>query len=88
MSPGIRQREEFMANMRQIAVGAKLARRSTWTVTRQQSRETGIELTLRSGRRKIQVHVPVCISGPILWETGLRPVAPAPEQRELRLEAA
>ena len=87
-SPAEQLREQRRDALQQIAVGARLARRRVWTVTRQQSRETGVELTLRNGRRQIQVHVPVCLSGPILWETGLRPVAPAPEQRELKLETA
>lgn len=82
---GIKAREKFQAAMQAIEPGARLARRSIWTVERQQHRETGIELTLRCGRRQARVHVPICHSGPILWEAGLRPVAPAPMQRDLLL---
>lgn len=82
-------RERFLAAMKAIEVGAKLAHRSTiWTVVASQWRETSIDLTLRSGRRTIDVSVSVCYYGPILWEAGLRPVTNAPTQRELLGEAA
>lgn len=85
---GARARERFFENMRKVAVGAKLARRSIcWTVVKQVERETGIELQLQYGRRQFTAYVPVCHTGPVLWEAGLRPVAAAPLQRELPVGA-
>ena len=65
---------------------AQLARRRTWTVMRLVQRATGVQLTLRSGRRSVTVHVPVCITGPDLSECGLRSVALPPSQRVLALQ--
>lgn len=85
-NPGELTRERLIAAMQSVAVGAQLARRRTWTVMRLVQRATGVQLTLRSGRRSVTVHVPVCITGPDLSECGLRSVALAPSQRELALQ--
>lgn len=83
-SPGTRDRERFMLNMQKIEIGATLMRHTRpWIVVRQKKRETGIEITLRHGRREFSVHVPVCHTGPVLWEVGLKAVTAAPTNREL-----
>ncbi|MEY5061053.1 MAG: hypothetical protein RIS45_974 [Planctomycetota bacterium] len=86
IDPGELTRVRFHAAMQTVAVGAQLARRRTWTVVRAKGRATGVELTLRSGRRSVTVHVPVCITGPDLGECGLRSVALPPSQRVLALQ--
>jgi hypothetical protein len=80
---GVRTRERFERNMQAIAVGATLARRKSWIVTSQQHMYTSVILTLRHGHRTLSVNVPVCITGPVLWQVGLRAVSAAPVQREL-----
>lgn len=79
---GIRARDRFIENMRQVDVGAKLKRRAVWTVVDSKRTDTSVRLLLQCGRRRVVAHVGVCITGPILWEAGLRPVAAAPVQRE------
>lgn len=56
-----------------------------WTVTSsRRSRDRAcVILVLRHGRREFKVWVPICFYGPVLDETGLRSVRPAPEQRAL-----
>lgn len=84
MCAGTEARERFESRMVRIAPGARLARRSReWTVMQRTNRETGVELTLRHGRRSICVYVPVCHSGPDLSKSGLRSVALPPSQRRL-----
>lgn len=87
MSPGAIDRERYLSRMQAVAVGAKLARRFVWVVARQVRRDTSVELTLKRGRRSIVVNVGVCHSGPDLFWAGLRPIAPAPEQQQLRMAA-
>lgn len=84
---GTRTRERFQRNMQAVAVGATLARRRPWVVTKQQHMDTSVILTLRHGRRTLSVNVPVCITGPVLWQVGLRVVSAAPMQRELLMGA-
>lgn len=84
---GTLAREKFQRNMQQVAVGATLARRHHWVVTKQQHMDTSVILTLRHGRRTIRVNVPVCITGPDLWDVGLSAVSAAPMQRELLMGA-
>lgn len=81
---GTKQRQEFCERMRSVALGATLRRRSIkWTVVKQKRAETGVLITLKRGRREVCVQVPVCLSGPILWEAGLHSVALPPNQRGL-----
>ena len=83
-TPGARDREYFLEQMKAIAIGATLSRRKrVWTVTQQKQRETGIEVLLKHGRKTLSVQVPVCHSGPCLADVGLRPIALAPQQKEL-----
>lgn len=80
-SPGTLARQRFQERMAQIAIGATLVRLSRpWTVVRQQRQETGVELTLKHGRRQFHVQVPLCHTGPVLWQVGLRAAAAAPSQ--------
>lgn len=73
-------------NWEQIRVGAQLSRgRRVWTVLAHKRCETSVKLTLGCGKHRIGVHVPVCATGPILWESGLECVRQAPTQAELRL---
>jgi hypothetical protein len=84
LNAGQADRERFIDRMRAVAVGAKLRRgRAEWLVVKAKRRETTIDLTLRSGRRELVVPVGVSHWGPDLGMAGLRPVASAPEQREL-----
>ena len=82
----ISAQEVAQRNWRGIAIGATVTRKKfTWMVARHTRRDTSVELLLVSGRRRIQVNVPVCITGPVLWEVDLRPARPAPRQQEMRL---
>lgn len=83
MHEGTRARERFIANMRKVAVGARLARRRVWVVTEQKRWDTSVELTMQSGRRTFHVNVPISHVGPDLWDAGLRFIASAPSQGEL-----
>ena len=83
-TPGARDREYFLEQMKAIAIGATLSRRKrVWTVVKQKPHATSIEVLLKHGRRALAVHVPVCHSGPCLADVGLRPIALAPQQKEL-----
>ncbi|WP_189615110.1 hypothetical protein [Pigmentiphaga litoralis] len=76
-------------NMAKINIGATLFRGSrAWIVTHHRRRETGIDLTLRHGRREFVLQVPICISGPCLSDVGLRSGSLAPTQRTLLVEGA
>lgn len=86
INPGEQTRVRFQEAMQAVAVGAQLARRRTWTVTRLTRWATSVELALRSGKRSISVHVPICLHGPVLSECGLRSVARPPSQRVLALK--
>lgn len=80
-SSGVLDRRRFQEAMGKIAIGAALVRRSRrWVVIKQQRRDTSVELTLKCGRRGFRVNVPICHSGPVLWEVGLRVGAPPPSQ--------
>ncbi|NNM65690.1 MAG: hypothetical protein HKL99_13990, partial [Burkholderiales bacterium] len=77
MNNGLRARERFLANMQKIAVGARLTRRNRiWVVAKQKRWDTSVELTLQSGRRTVQAHIMVSLSGPCLADAGLRPIRP------------
>lgn len=77
----------YQANMEKIGVGSTLFRGSrAWIVTHHRRRETGIDLTLRHGRREFVLQVPICISGPCLSDVGLRSGSLAPTQRTLLVE--
>jgi hypothetical protein len=83
-SAGTLARERFESRIATIAVGATLARRKRpWTVTKQTHRATTVDLTLRHGRHTITVPVPVCHTGPVLWQVRLHAITAAPMQREL-----
>jgi hypothetical protein len=77
---------DWQGNWQKIAIGAVVRRkRREWTVTKHTKRETSVQVLMASGRRQICVNIPVCITGPILWEVGLHPVRPAPSQTQMRL---
>jgi hypothetical protein len=84
MTPGEAARRRFEERMVQIEVGATLARRNRhWTVVATQRMEASRLLTLRCGRRTFKVNVALALSGPVLWEVGLRSVALPPSQGQL-----
>ncbi len=81
---GTKIRERYLAAMAQIQPGAVLARRKRhWTVKKLKRTETGVDLTLVCGRRSMMVYVGVCITGPSLWESGLKLVSSPPLNREM-----
>lgn len=81
--PGTQTRERFIRNMEAIAVGATLSRRRRWVVIKQKHFDCSVDLTLRSGKRTVRINVGISIRGPDLWEIGLNPALPAPQQRGL-----
>ena len=81
---GTRQRERFIAAMAKVQPGAVLAhRKRLWTVKKLRRTETGLALTLVSGRKSALVYVAVCCTGPSLWESGLTLVSPPPSIRDM-----
>jgi hypothetical protein len=83
-NPAIAQIERFQRNMQKIAIGAAVARRNRpWIITEAHRCDTSASLALRSGRRTIRLIVPICLTGPCLFDLGLRSVTHAPAQRAL-----
>ncbi len=80
---GTSQRERFMEAMQKIAVGSIVRRSLEWLIVKQERFDTSASLTLRRGRRQINVSVPICITGPALCDVGLAHVSCAPTQRQL-----
>lgn len=84
MNPGEATRLRHTERMQATIIGAQVARRSlAWTIVQRKPLETSVMLTLRRGRRTLQVNLPVCITGPCWADVDLRPVAPAPAQRSM-----
>lgn len=84
MNPGEATRLRHAERMQSTAVGAQVARRAlAWTIVQRKPLETSVMLTLRRGRRTLQVNLPVCITGPCWADVDLRPVAAAPVQRSM-----
>lgn len=83
---GTKARLRYIEAIRQLEVGATLASKNyRWTIMQSVRRANTTELTLKCGRRQINVHVPMCLWGPEFTCTGLRFVSHAPcaAQREL-----
>jgi hypothetical protein len=83
---GTRIRKRFSEAMKSVAPGARLKRRlRVWTIQHVTHRATSVDLLLRHGRRTFTASVPVCITGPCLYEAGLQFVSHAPVQCALSL---
>ena len=84
-SPGEVARARYIERMQSTSIGAKVARgQHAWTIVERKAFDTSVSLTLRRGRRTLQVNVPVCITGPCWADLDLRPAAAAPAQREMK----
>lgn len=84
MSPGEATRARHIERMQTTAIGAQVARRGpAWTIVQRKALDTSVMLTLRRGRRTLQINLPVCITGPCWADVDMRPVAAAPTQRGL-----
>lgn len=81
---GAQLRAQFSERMARIGPGAVLASRHMhWTVIAHQRTETTLIITLARGHRTFKARVPLCLSGPELWEAGLRVISPAPTTRDM-----
>ena len=81
MNPGEATRLRHAERMQSTAIGAQVARRSlAWTIVQRKPLDTSVMLTLRRGRRTLQVNLPVCITGPCWADVDMHPVAAAPSQ--------
>lgn len=84
MSPGEATRQRHIERMQSTAIGAQVARRSlAWTIVQRKQLDTSVMLTLRRGRRTLQVNLPVCITGPCWADVDMHPAAAAPSQAAL-----